>query len=71
MLLIALATVAVAWAAVTAMVVGVCASAASGDRTLLGATALRRAGYTLPRRSTWRTVRISSFRSCQSDQLAT
>jgi hypothetical protein len=66
MLLIALAALVVVWIAVAAVVAGVCASAASGDRLLAGG-----GGYTLPRRSTWRTVRSSSLRSSQSDQLAT
>ena len=64
MIFVALAAVVVAWFAVAAVVAGVCASAAAGDRALL-----RR--QTLPRRSTWRAVRSSSLRSSQSDQLAT
>ena len=36
MLLITLATLGVAWLAVVAIVVGVCASAARGDRALVG-----------------------------------
>ena len=67
MLLIAVLALAIGWAAVAAVVVGLCVSAASGDRALRPS----KARYTLPRRSTWRAVRSSSFRSCQSDQLAT
>jgi|tagenome__1003787_1003787.scaffolds.fasta_scaffold15798091_1 hypothetical protein len=65
MLLIALAALAVLWAGAAAVVLGLCASAAQGDRVATGAS------YTLPRRSTWRTVRRSSLRSAHSDQLAT
>ena len=54
----ALVCAVVVWAAVVAVVAGVCASAAAGDQTL-------------PRRSTCRTVRSRSFRSSHSDQLAT
>jgi hypothetical protein len=70
MLLIALAGLALVWTVVAAVVVGLCVSAANGDRVLLGSQGAS-AGYTLPRRSTWRAVRSSSLRSCQSDQLAT
>jgi hypothetical protein len=62
-MLIAAAVLGVVWIGVIAVVAGLCASAAHGDRAL--------ASYTLPRRATWRTVRSSSFRSAQSDQLAT
>ena len=62
MILVALATLAITWTAVAAVMAGVCASAAAGDRALR---------QTLPRRSTCRTVRSRSFRSSQSDQLAT
>ena len=69
MLWIALVALAIVWTAIATVVLGLCASAASGDR------ALRARGsepsYTLPRRSTWRPVRTRSFRSCQRDQLAT
>jgi hypothetical protein len=70
MLLIAFAALAVLWIAVAAIVAGLCASAAGGDRALVG-VAVADAGYTLPRRSTWRPVRTSSLRSCHRDQLAT
>jgi hypothetical protein len=63
MLLIALAILALIWLATTVVVVGLCASAAAGDRAL--------ARQTFPPRKTWRPVRSSSFTSCHSDQLAT
>ena len=65
MLLMALIGLAVLWTLAAVVVAGVCASAARGD------AALRAGRQTLPRRSTWRTVRSSSFTSSQSDQLAT
>jgi hypothetical protein len=71
MLLIGLAALAVLWTAVAALVAGLCASAAAGDRAMLRREGGRAASYTLPRLRTWRTVRSSSFRSAQSDQLAT
>ena len=64
MIFLALTILLITWIAVAATVAGVCASAAAGDRAL-------RARYTLPRPSTWRTVRSKSLRSSQSDQLAT
>jgi hypothetical protein len=70
-MLITAAVFAVLWIGVTAVVVGLCASAARGDRALARAVAKPVASYTLPRRATWRTVRSSSFRSAHSDQLAT
>ena len=63
MILLTLTVLLITWIAVAATVAGVCASAAAGDRALRA--------YTLPRPSTWRTVRSKSFRSSQSDQLAT
>jgi hypothetical protein len=61
MLLIVIAIIAAVWALVAAVVVGLCVSAARGDRAL----------QTLPRRATWRTVCSNSFTSAQSDQFAT
>jgi hypothetical protein len=62
MIPIAIAMLMAAWLIVAAVVVGLCASAAAGDRALL---------QTLPRRRTWRAVRSRSLRSSHSDQLAT
>ena len=62
MIPVALAMLMVAWLIVAAVVAGLCASAAAGDRALL---------QTLPRRRTWRAVRSRSLRSSHSDQLAT
>jgi hypothetical protein len=70
-MLIAAAVLVVLWIGVIAVVVGLCASAARGDRVLARAVAKPVASYTLPRRATWRAVRSSSFRSTHSDQLAT
>jgi hypothetical protein len=70
-MLIAAAALAVLWTGVAAVVVGLCASAARGDRALAATVAKPVPSYTLPRRATWRTVRSSSFRSAHSDQLAT
>ena len=63
MIFLALLTALIAWIVVATTIAGVCASAAAGDRALRF--------YTLPRPSTWRTVRSKSLRSSQSDQLAT
>ena len=59
MLLIALVALGAVWLAGIIGVIALCVSAAEGDR------------YTLPRRSTWRTVCSNSLRSSQSDQFAT
>jgi hypothetical protein len=69
MVVIVVAGVALVWTAVAAVIGGLCASAARGDRALVAGAPEPR--YTLPRRSTWRAVRTSSLRSCQRDQLAT
>jgi hypothetical protein len=66
-LLIALATLAVAWLGVVAVVAGTCVDAARSDRALLAQTM----NQTLPLRSTWRPVRTRIFRSSHSDQPAT
>ena len=71
MLVIALAALALLWVGVIAVVLGLCASAAHGDRVQRGNRSAVGLGYTLPRRATWRTVRSSSLRSAHSDQLAT
>jgi hypothetical protein len=66
MILTGLVILGALWCVVVACVLGLCASAARGDRALRGGAA-----QTLPRRSTCRTVRMSSLMSAQSDQLAT
>ena len=79
MLLILLGSLTAAWALVTIVIVGACASAARGDRDLLASVntlagacgAAPEIAQTLPPRVTWRAVRTSTLTSSQSDQLAT
>jgi hypothetical protein len=66
-LLLSLTALAIAWLAVIAVIVGMCAQAARGDRALHG----QRQAQTFRLRSTWRPVRTRIFRSSQSDQPAT
>lgn len=66
-LLLSLTALAIAWLAVIAVVVGMCAESARGDRALQG----RLDAQTFRLRSTWRPVRTRIFRSSQSDQPAT